>query len=236
MKNNFLVTTLLMLFAASAFGQYFSNPVEGFSRKKPAYITLKSGEEITGTLKDYDLKRGLIDEVTIAVSKKDKRKYTPDEIAFMYLPQNDLDKLGKAMDFSSDATQWKSEDINAEYMKDGYAYFEQATVQLKKKKIEALLQMVNVSFNTPVKVFHDPWASETDKLAVGGITVAGGLEKSYWIKVGDNDCFKLKKKNYPEDLDKVFEKCGEFQSKVPAKPKWGDFPELLFNYAEFCNS
>lgn len=234
MKNSFLTTALLVLFAASAFGQYFSTPVEGFSRKKPAYVTLKSGEEVTGMIKDYDLKRGLIDEVTIVVGKKDKRKYTPDQIAFMYLPESGLNKLGAAMDKMYDATQWESEDINAEYMKDGYAYFEQATVQLKKKKIEALLQMVNTSFNNPVKVFHDPWSGETTSVGVAGIKVAGGLEKSYWVKAGDNDCFKIKKKNYPEDLDKVFTKCDSYKSEIPAKPKWDDFPELLLNYSKSC--
>ena len=234
MKNSFLTTALLVLFTSSAFAQYFSSPVEVFSRKKIAYVTLKSGEEVKGNLKDYDVKRGLIDEVTIEVAKKDKRKYTPDQIAFMYLPQSGLDKVGKAMDKIYDATQWQSEDINSEYMKDGYAYFEQATVQLKKKKIEALLQMVNVSYNNPVKIFHDPWAGETSKLEVGGFTVAGGLEKSYWVKAGDADCFKIKKKNYPEDLDKVFTKCDAYKSEIPAKPKWEDFPELLFNYAKSC--
>lgn len=234
MKNNFLVTVLFVLFTASAFGQYFSSPVEVFSRKKPAYITLKSGEELVGNLKNYKLKRGLIEEITLELDKKGKTKYTPDQIAFMYLPQSGLDKMGKAMDKIYDATQWESEDINADYMRDGYAYFEQATVQLKKKKIEALLQMVNVSFNNPVKVFHDPWASETASASVGGIKVAGGIEKSYWVKVGDDVCIKLKKKNYPEDLDKVFAKCEEYKSEVPAKPSWADFPELLFNYAKSC--
>ena len=233
MKNNFLMTALLVLFTASAFGQYFSSPVEVFSKKKPSYITLKSGKTIEGNIKTYKLKKGLIKEITLKVDGK-KKTYTPEDIASMYLPQSGLDKLGKAMDKMYDATQWESEDINAEYMKDGYAYFEQATVQLKKKKIEALLQMVNTSFNNQVKVFTDPWARETASASVGGIQVAGGLEKSYWVKVGDDVCFKLKKKNYPEDLDKVFAKCGDFKSEVPAKPKWADFPELLLKYSKSC--
>lgn len=231
MNKNFLITALLVLFGASAFGQYFSAPVEVFSKKKPVYLTLKTGEEVTGTLKKYGLKKGLIDEITIEVSKKDKREFKPEEIAFLYLPQSGLDK---AMDKMYDATQWESDDVNAEYIKDGYAYFAQATVQLKKKKIEALLQVVNTSFATPVKIFHDPWSRETASASIGGIKVAGGLEKSYWVQVGDDDCFKIQKKNYPEDLERIFSTCSDYKSQIPDGPKWADFPELLFSYAKSC--
>jgi len=217
MKNNFLITTLLVLFAASAFGQLFTSPVEVFSKKKPSYLTLKSGDEIEGNIKTYKIKKGLIKEITLKVKGK-KVTYTADQISSMYLPQSGLDKLGKAMDKMNDATQWNDEgDINAEYLKDGYAYFEQATVQLKKKKIDALLQMMNASFSNPVKIFHDPWSRETASASVGGIQVAGGLEKSYWVRVGDDVCFKLKKKDYPEALDKVFAKCESYKSEIPAR-------------------
>lgn len=233
MKNNFL-TAFLMLFAASCFGQYFATPVEGFSKKKPAYVTLKSGEELVGTIKDFDYKRGLIDEITLVVGKKDKRKLTPDQISHAYLPQSGLNKLSQAMDLTQDATQWGSEDINQEYMQDGYAYFEQSTVQLKKKKIEALLQMVNPAFNNPVKIFHDPWAKESASAGVGGIKVAGGLEKSYWVIVKGKPAFKVLKKSYDEQLAEIFGACPDYISKLGDKPQWSDFPEALFNYSKEC--
>lgn len=234
MKNKIISAALFMLFAATTFGQYFSTPVESFSRKKPAYITLKSGEEVTGTIKDYDLKRGLIDEITIEVAKKDKRKYTPDQISHMYLPQSGFDKMSAAYAKMYDATMWESDDVNAEYMKDGYAYFEQSVVQLKRKEINALLQMVNASFNKPVKVFHDPWASESASLNVKGIKVAGGIEKSYWVVVGDDVAFKIEKKNYNDKLGEVYKNCSDYISKLGDKPAWKDFPEALHTYSKDC--
>lgn len=224
----------MMLFAATTFGQYFSTPVEGFSRKKPVYVTLKSGEELVGTLKDYDLKRGLIDELTILVGKKDKRKLKPDQIAHAYLPQSGLNKLGQALELTEDATMWGSEDINQEYMKDGYAYFEQSTVQLKKKTIEALLQIVNPAFNNKVKIFHDPWAKESASVGVGGIKVAGGLEKSYWVIMDGKPAFKVLKKSYDEQISEIFSACPDYISKLGEKPQWSDFPEALFNYSKEC--
>lgn len=232
MKNN-LLSALIMLFAATSFGQYFASPVEGFSKKKPSYVTLKSGEVLEGTIKDLDYKRGLIDEITLVVGKK-KKKLTPDMIANAYLPQSGLNKLAKAMDFASDATQWGSDDINQEYMKEGYAYFEQSTVKLKKKNIEALLQLVNPSFNNPVKIFHDPWAKESAGLEVKGIQVAGGLEKSYWVIIGGQDAFKIKKKDYTDSIGKIFGTCPDYISKMGDGPKWADFPEALFNYSKEC--
>lgn len=233
MKNN-LIVALIMLFAATSFGQYFATPVEGFSKKKPSYVTLKTGEELVGTIKDLDFKRGLIDEITLVVGKKDKRKLTPDMIAHAYLPESGLNKMGKALDFAYDATQWGSDDINQEYMTDGYAYFEQSTVRLKKKNIEALLQMVNPAFNNPVKIFHDPWAKESASVGVGGITVAGGLEKSYWVIIGDDPAFKIKKKEYEDSISKIFSTCPDYASKLGDGPKWADFPEALFNYSKAC--
>ncbi len=233
MKNNFLAV-LCLLFSVTAFTQNFATPIEGFSKKKPSYVTLKTGEELVGTIKDFDYKKGLIDEVTLMLGKKDKRKISPDEIAHAYFPESGLNKIAQAMDMAYDATTWQSEDINQEYMQDGYAYFEQSKVQLKKKEISALLQMVNPAFNDPVKVFHDPWARETASMDVGGIKVAGGLEKSYWIIVGDNVAFKLEKKNYAEQLKEIYGTCPDFISKLGEKPQWSEFPEMLFKYSKEC--
>ncbi len=233
MKNH-LLSALIMLFAGTSFGQFFSKPVEGFSKKKPCYVTLKSGEELVGTIKDLDRKKGLIDEITLEVGKKDKRKLTPDMIAFAYLPESGLNKVASAVDVVYDATQWESSDINGEYMTDGYAYFEQSTVQLKKKKIEALLQLVNPAFNNPVKVFHDPWAKESASVGVAGIKVAGGLEKSYWVVTGSGPAFKVEKKDYDEQISKIYGSCSGYISKLGDDPKWADFPEALFNYSKEC--
>ncbi len=214
--------------------QYFASPVESFSKKKMAYITMQDGKEVECKFKSMKRSKGLIKEITVWIDEK-KKTISASDIKEMYLPQSGLDKLGKVMDFANDATQWESEDINMDHIKDGYSYFIQSSTQIsKKKKADVLMQLLNPAFASKVMVFHDPFANESASASVAGIKVAGGNDKSYFIKVGSAAAFKVRKKDYEDYVNTIFADCGVTGS---AKTyKWANFGEELMNYTRECNN
>jgi len=235
MKNVTLICLLLTV-ATTLGAQSFLQPFEGVSRKKPSYITLKNGKELEGTIKNLDRKKGLIEEIKIEVDGK-KQKIKAEDIKHMYLPASNFAKLMNATEIATDATKWESDDLDEEHLKDGYAYFELATVQIKKKKQrDLLLQLVNPNFANGVRVYHDPFARETAGIGVAGIQVAGGLEKSYYVKKGKETAIRLKKKEYDEQFKPYFGDCASVIKMAGGDdPKWADFPKHTYEYNTNCD-
>jgi len=232
------ITTIALFISLSLIGQnnkFFVKAVDGFSKKKVSYLTLMDGTEVTGKIKKLKRKKWLFEKVIIIDDNDEKREFEASEIKSMYLPQSGWDKLGKMSDMLSDATQWESTDLNQEYLEDGYAYFESTEVYYKKKKKKVLLlQLINPSYSGEVKVFYDPTAGESVGLGVRGINIAGGGDKSFYIKIGDEVAFKLKKKKYKDQIKNIFSKCPDYLRKVK-KWNWEKFGETLLDYTKNCN-
>ncbi|WMN07718.1 hypothetical protein [Marivirga arenosa] len=232
MNKKLLLLALTMLFVGSAFAQKLLSPSFTYSHKKTSYITLKDGTEITGTIKDLDRKKGLIDQIKIEKEDGKKVKLKPEDIKEMYLPQSGLDKVSQAMDAMSDAQKWNNEQIDQDLLDDGYVYFENAMVYYKKKKkMELLMQLLNPTFSKEVKVYHDPMAKQTMSVGVGGVTLAGGLEKSYFVKTNDGEAaYKLKKKDYDEEYEVMWEGCDELMNSTDRA--WKDLSKHVVAFSD----
>ncbi len=229
MKVKTILTLMAVMVAFTAFGQKFIPAFDTFSGKKVAYVTLEDGTQVQGTIKDLDRKKGQIESIKLRTSDGKKVEYDAEEIKHMYLPPSGFDKFVKTMDFMNDATQW-GDDIDAEVIQKGYAYIEKTEVTYKKKTRVLLMQLVNPSFTGKMRVYTDPYARETASVGIGGLTVAGGDEKSYFIKKDDNPAFKLEKKAYKESFKIIFEECPELLKKGGKKPDW---LQLAEHVAEF---
>ena len=131
--------------------------------------------------------------------------------------------------------KWDRADIESDLIKDGYVYFEGANVDLKQGDRVLLLQLLNPGFSSKLKVFFDPKAKETTGVGFGGLTVAGGLEKSYYIQRGDEAAYKMKKKDYKKDFENFYKDCSEIYQEYGEKPDWPDFAKHVFYYSENCN-
>jgi len=236
MKRLFTMACLCIFSFALSAQQYFANPVQDFSRKKSSYITLNDGTEIEGTIKKLNRKKGLFEEITLEIDGE-KTKIDAADIKHMYLPQSGLDKLGSALESAYDATQWDQSDLNAEHLKEGYAYFESAMVNYKKdKKDQFILQLLNPAFANKVRIYHDPWANETMSTSFGGIKLAGGIAKSYYLKKGDDVAYKMHKKNYEDRSEDIFGECGDYLKSIKKDLKWNKFGEQLHEYSsKECN-
>jgi len=232
--------TLLALFIVTAAvcstnAQEFLTPANTFSHSKTAYITLQDGTTVEGDIKKVKRKKGLIEEVRIKKENGDKEKIKPTDIAYMYLPPSGFDKLNRGMSKAFDTQQWDNEEVESDLLKDGYAYFEQAEVYLKKKKKKRslLMQLLNPHFASNVKVYHDPLARETTSVGVGGFTVAGGDAKSYYVQNSEEPAFRIKKKKYKKKhFAEMWGSCSAVAEKYGDDVDWSDLIEHIVAYSE----
>lgn len=228
-KTKFLFI-LFLLSGATIHAQQLLSPSFGFSHKKTSYVTLKDGTVINGTLKDIDRKKGLIDFVNIEDGAGKKVKLKPEKISIMYLPPTNFDNMGKAMDFAGDAQKWNSQKLDQDLIHQGYVYFENAKVKVKKKEGELLMQLLNPTFAEKVKVFHDPKAKSSNSVGIGGVTVVGDNAKSYYVQTEDAAAaFKLKKKDYKDQFDAMWQKCPTMKKEFPTSA-WIDLAHHVNAY------
>lgn len=218
--------------------QQFLTPTATFSHKKTAYITLKNGDEIKGNISNIKRKKGMIEGVDIETSDGKKLKLTSKDINYMYLPPSGLDKLQKASDFLTNASKWNNEKLNQDFLNQGYAYFEQIEVKIKKKTYSLIMQVVNPETNKYVTVYNDPYSQESGmSFSVNGVSspkLGGGIEGSYYIKLNnESTAFKMTKKDYKKEFDIFWKDCKELTSKNK-KPIWKDFPKHIIEYNETC--
>lgn len=222
-----------ILFAQSSWAQDLSVGAHMFSHKKPAYVTKKDGTALEGTVDKVSRKKGLLESVRLKIDGK-KVELKPEEIDHMYLPPSGLDKFTKAYDEATTMAKWDREDVESEKIKEGYAYFENAQVIVKKKSRSLLMQLLNPGFSKNLRVFMDPLAKETASAGIGPLTVAGGLEKSYYVQRPGEEAYRLKKKEYKKDFENFYKDCPDLLSKYP-DPDWPDFAKHVFFYSESCN-
>ncbi len=235
MKKTILLLTSLSFFSLASFAQTFIPAFDRFSGKEIAYIYLEDGTKVEGTIDDLDRKKGLIEEVTILpTGAKKKRKIEPKEIKTMYLPASGYFKLVNALDQTFDAQQWKNNDVNMEIINKGYAYFEKTKVKVKKDTEDLLMQMVNPSFSSKIKVFHDPLAQESLSFGVAGIKMAGGDDKSYYVQVGNEVAERIKKKEYDDEYLNLYKSCPALLQKIKSDHRWVNFDKHLLEYTTSC--
>lgn len=229
MKRLVLLAILFVVIGGTLRAQQLLSPSWGFSHKKTSYVTLMNGDQITGTLKDIDRKKGLIEFVNIEDGNGKKNKLKAEKIKFMYLPPTAFDNLAKADDFLHDAQKWNEQKVDQDLVNKGYVYFENSKVKIKKKESLYLMQLLNPTFSDRVKVYNDPFAKETTGLGVGGVTVVGGNDKSYYVKVdGSPAAHRLYKKNYKDEFAGLWSKCPSLKSNKNVT--WGDFTQHVISY------
>lgn len=221
MKNVFLVFMLFCFISTLLPAQNFLDGAYTFSSKKESYITLISGEEIIGFIDDIDRKNGLIEQIKLVTNDGQKLKLKPKDIKSMFLAPSGFDKFANIHEKISegDLTQAsKDRTMHKAYVKEGYVYFENCTVALKKGTETLLMQMVNPAFASKIKVFFDPYAKETTSLSVGGFQVAGGIQASYYVQKGDAPAYKLEKKRTKKNIQNCLETVKNSWTILKAKP------------------
>ncbi len=230
-----LLLVVLAILCVSIQGQELLTPSYSFSHRKTSYITLKDGTEVKGTLKNIDRKKGLIEEVKIKTLSGKIQKIKPENIDFMYLPPSGLDKVNKVVGFANNVTRWTDEKLDQDVLNKGYVYFENSEVRLKKGTETLLMQLLNPTNSKVVKVYHDPRSGETTGIGVSGITVTGGILKSYYFSVNGETAYRIKKKHYDAEQVAIYGKCLAKIKEEHPKLAWRDLAKHIDILSE-CNS
>lgn len=230
--NKFLTCVLFVM------GAFLLNAQEDFmddalriSGEKDSYITLMDGTELVGKVKSLNRKKGLFTKVVLEFEDGKKRTLMPNEIDFMYLPPSGFSKFATTMEKSGDLNKMgRDSKASKAMMRPGYFYFESSEVIVKKKTMTLLLQMLNPATSSKIKVFNDPYSQKTMSVGIGGMTVAGGDDKSYYVKIGDEPAFRLYKKNYDEEWGHLYNNCRELLREFPDGLKWSKFSDHIAVY------
>lgn len=215
--------------------QEFLRPFNQVSTGKNAYITFEDGTELEIPIKRIKYKKGLIKGFSIKDENNNKKEIPIERIKFAYLPQSGFDKFTKITDFPHDATQWGKGLYDEKRFKKGYAYFEKVTVMVKKEKMTLLLQLLNPTNTSRIKVFKDMRAAESGGFGINGMQVSKSIDRSFYIQKDDAIVVRLKKSDFKEEFGNLFGDCNTFMSQYK-KPKWKKFEEMIFFYNEKCGN
>ncbi|MBP6385038.1 MAG: hypothetical protein KA327_00310 [Pseudarcicella sp.] len=232
MFNKKITLGAIALFAVinSSVAQNFMPAFTMFSHKETAELYLKNGSKVTGTIKDIDRKKGLIEEITIIANDK-KTVYLPEDIDYMYLPPSSYSAMTSKSATALNLSRSKDQGMNQEFLDKGYAYFQSVKVMLKKKELTLLLQVVNPAFLGKITVYNDPFAGETASVGFGPVTLAGGIDKSYFVKVDNQVAYKLEKGDYKDYFDELFKSC---PSADAIEHVWRNFQQHVYEQNTNC--
>jgi len=235
LKSITIAAAFLIFINVNSNAQRFMTPLMGFSKDKTSYLFKSDGKEIKCNLKGLKWKKGLIEEIKIVNLSGKKVKISPEDITHMYLPPNGLAKLSGSMSFLTDASKWDNKELRQDIISKGYIYHESSKAKIKKKTGTYMLQLLNPSFSSMLKVYYDPFAKETMSAGVGPVKLAGGLAKSYYIKkTEDEAAYLIEKKLYKTEFSIIFKDCPALIAKYKDAVKWSDFEAHVFEYGQLC--
>lgn len=141
-----------------------------------------------------------------------------------------VDNFGNVVDKMIDMQCWGEEEVEDEFIKEGYFYFENVEVLVKKKKCILLMQLLNLYFSFKVKIYYDLFVKEIIFLGVGGLMMVGGDEKFYYVQFGEDIVFKLEKKYYCKCFEGFYKDCFDVVSKYGENIQWGNLVEYVIVY------
>jgi len=211
-------------------------PVYDSYSSKECIVKLKDGTTVKGKNKDLDRKKGQITNIEVTDEGGSSKAYPAEQVDEMYLYPSGLDKLTKKANTVTNVRNYKAKNLDA-IMDQGYCYFKNQAVSLKNKKDERelLMQLVNPTFCSEIQVYGDNRAKETASIGVGPMKLAGGIDKSYYVKKGD-EIFWLKKDEFDDNYLKLFGDNEDYLKTYPkADAKWGNLNKYIYEYTRIKN-
>jgi hypothetical protein len=231
MKNSSLVILLFLLaIGHTALGQKFLPTIKRFSGTKPGQITLVSGEKIDVTVKKIKRKKTFVYKIKgHRIADNSKFKYKAEQIKEMSLAPANWSKLITLLESDQSVlTKAKTDysQINREFVN-----LYQERIKRGKKK-PRMMQLLNPGSEGKVRVYDDSRATSTQGVAVQGVSLTGGIKKSYYVRY-KGTFGKIKKSQYNKLFKEYFGNCPALlaQYKLSA---WRDFPDHLYYYEQHC--
>ncbi|MFZ9504147.1 MAG: hypothetical protein ACO263_06210 [Cyclobacteriaceae bacterium] len=200
---------------------------------KPAIVTLADGTEVNGKFSAGVLNMGYLDRITIKGEDGEKMKIKPEEIVRVLIKASGLAKLSMLASSSSSIKEATKRDFNEIKNRD-YIIFETAQRANKSGSLR-LMQLLNPGFDSKIKVFANPNASQTTGIGVGGIKITGGEDKSYLMVKGGDKAVIVRKGSYKKNFEELYKTCPEMLKAFQGeKIQWDDVAGHVFAYDQMC--
>ena len=230
-NSRFLFLFIFVTGSCQLIGQELLSPTDYFSPKTNSYITLSDKSLLEGKIKDIERREGIIRTIKIEDGEGKKQKIRAESIRHMYLaPSKKKDANSHTSSRSKRTVNKASEKSHQELLDDGFLLFENVLVEEKKKKMVLLMQLLNPEFSEQVRVYANPILKESGAVGFGGLTIAGGYAKSYFIKVGKEIGKKIERKNYKKEFDSLWKNC-EALIRNTSDPDWRDLANHILQYS-----
>ncbi|MEL6535213.1 MAG: hypothetical protein AAFQ98_07380 [Bacteroidota bacterium] len=231
-KRNLLVAVGVLFLATQGMAQYFMPPITGLSTTEPGTLTAADGTVYENcTIRGLVMSGAQINRVNIRTADGQKLKFKAEDVASMQYPPSELAKFDQAMEATTGSVQSLfNTDFDA-ILEREMIYYEANNSPRGRGKV-VLMQLVNPGFESKIAVFNDPWASETMSVGIGGVTLAGGLEKSYYVRKGE-EIMKVQKRGYAQTFANLFADCERMMEEFP-NPQWKNFATHVFAYDQWC--
>ncbi len=210
--------------------QNFIPAIERFSSKKEGFLVSAKGDTTKFFLDDLDRKKGLIVNVAGKTMDGKKFEYKAEEIKFLALAPADFAKFAAFSEGTTSVVRAGKTDFKQ--LNRDLVFFYQEYLTDKKRTV--LVQLVNPGFDSHIRVYDDPFATQTAGVGVAGMQMTGGLDKSYYVNY-NGKTFRLYKSDYNKAFKEFFGTCPEVKSQYK-NAAWRDFAEHLFFYEQNCNN
>jgi hypothetical protein len=223
-----LGAALLLMTAGETFAQEFIPAIERFSSKKESFLVTTKGDTTKFFIDDLDRKKGLIVNVTGKGADGKKFEYKAEDVKFMALAPSDYAKFAAFNEGTSSIARANKTDFKQ--INRDLVFFYQEFLDDKKRTV--LVQQINPGFDSKVRVYDDPFAAQTAGVALGGIQMTGGNDKSFYVNY-NGKTFRLFKNNYGKMFTEFFGNCPEVKQQYK-NAAWRDFAEHLYLYEKAC--
>lgn len=227
-KQALILVTVLLSIQVNAQEDILLTPTTNFSQVEEVYISLLDSTEIIGKLRRVYKEKGLITAIKIKDENGIKHTLSSEKIKFIYLPISEREIKSKRSDFFNNVENWNTNKMYEHLVFNGYTYFESTSIKKKGGNKKVLLQLLNPSFSSKVKVYANPRATKS-VTKIGKLIVSSNI-KSYYISKEDDFAYKLMKKNYKKEFNTLWN-CDRLLKKYP-KRKWKNLIKHINDYSE----
>lgn len=223
----FLVTALPTALRA----QDFMEKANAFSYSKDAYIYLESGDSIIAPLQLVDFRKGVVSKVKV---RKDgeKKEIDMNAIRKVYLPISAMGKLNSALGQAVKVQKWDKSGTNVNLLNNGYVLFEKIPAIIKGKEEPVLAQLLNPGFADKIQVYADFAAAESNSYGIGGFTLAGGDDLSYYLRKGTSPAERVRRKDLKEKIATYFGDCPALAAQLEKNYDWTSLHRYIYQYSE----
>lgn len=159
-----------------------------------------------------------------------KFKYEADEIQELGLNPSDFAKMAALSESTRSIAKMQRNKVD-EATRNLVLFYNE---KLDEPKREVLVQLVNPGFESRIRVYDDPFATETAGVGFAGVQLTGGMDKSFYVRA-NGKVFRLKKKNYDENFATIFGSCPALMTKYGKDFAWRDFCSHVFMFDQECD-